>query len=225
MSRLYSIGVLVLAGAITFTTALVHGRWTSRWGAPQLMTLQAEVLQRLAKDFGPWQMIQASELPQAVRGILQCADYRQAVYRNRDTGEQVLCTLLLGPAGPMSVHTPEICYTSIDSEALGPRRRVQLSPGVPQDSFWMVQFREVHEPSVGILRVYYAWNEGTGSWTAAEEPRVTFGGHPFLFKVQVSTTLPESAETGSQDPAHDFLPFFTREFAHAVVGPKPSAVN
>jgi hypothetical protein len=214
---LRSLFVLILAGAITLTAAILHGRWTNRWSPPEALSEAGQVLERLPGNFGPWQLVKTEELSPNVRGILECRDYRQAYYQNHETGEQLLLTLLLGSPGPMSVHTPEVCYTSIDSQAIAPRQRIELPTSGSPDAVWMVQFRELHEAQSGITRVYYAWSDGAG-WSADEEPRVTFGGRPFLFKVQVCVRLPEGAEADTHDPARAFFPVFLPAFAQAAAG-------
>ncbi len=208
--------VVFLAVGITLTAAILHGRWTNRWGVPNEMPVAADVVKTLPHDFGPWHLKETKELEPAVRGILQCENYSQGYYVNHETGEQVMLTLLLGPPGPMSVHTPEICYSSADYTPLADRQRVNIQPGIAEDAAWMVQFHSGHELQGGITRVYYAWNDGS-HWSALDEPRITFGGRPFLFKVQILTQLPEAGATVVEDSARtmlrDFIPIFAQRTA------------
>jgi hypothetical protein len=220
MNNTRSIVMMVFVVAVTFSAAILHGRWTNRWGSPTALGEAANVFARLPSEFGGWHKLKSEELTANVRGILQCQDYVQAVYENQQTSEQVLLTLLLGPPGPMSVHTPEICYASVDSVEIGSRKRVQLPPESSENSAWMVQFREAHQPAQGITRVYYTWGDGL-SWNAVEEPRITYGGSPYLFKMQVRVPLPEGAEKESSDSARSFIAALVPAFAEAAAPLRP----
>jgi hypothetical protein len=143
--------------------------------------------------------------------ILQCESYVSGSYTNRETGDKVMVSTLLGPPGPMSVHRPEICFSAIDFPIESERKRVAvLSDGV-EHSAWMVQFRDIRDSSGGVIRVYYAWCNGN-AWTAADEPRVSFGSEPFLFKVQIVIRLPEGNAQQANDPARTFLSDFIPVF-------------
>jgi hypothetical protein len=49
------------------------------------------------------------------------------------------------------------------------------------------------------LKVYYAWNDGSG-WDAPETPRTAFTGTPMLYKLQIATR-----SLGETDAAVKFL--------------------
>jgi hypothetical protein len=204
-----------LAAGITLAAAVLHGHWTNRWGPPDALPKAAAVFAQLPQEFGAWHLVESQPLAPSARGILQCHDDAQGLYENRQTGEHVLFTLLLGPPGPMAVHTPEICYGSIDHVPLAQRQRVVLDPPELENSAWMVQFQDLHELQGNITRVYYAWSEGS-KWDAVEEPRITFGGNPYLFKMQLLVRLPEESAAVAADPGRAFLREFLPVFAHAA---------
>jgi Protein of unknown function (DUF3485) len=211
--------ICLIAVGVTFTTALLHGRWTNRWGTPAAQVEAQAVLAGLPHDFGPWRLVESDPLPAAARGILQCSGETQGVYENQETGERVMFTLLLGPPGPMSVHTPEICYGSLDHVPLADRQRITIDESTGKDTVWMVQFHDLHELQGNITRVYYSWSEST-NWNAVEEPRIQFGGGPYLFKLQLLVRLPEEAAVETQDPGRGMLREFVPVFAHATASLK-----
>jgi hypothetical protein len=215
MNRPAQILIGTLAIAITLSAAILQGRWTNRWGAPGAMDRAAAVCQQMPHEVGQWRLEQAQDLPQSVRAILQCDHYLNGDYVNRKTGDRVLVTLLAGAPGPMSVHTPEICYGSADFALVGTRQRVRLEDGDNSDTFWSATFRDVHDVQSGLVRVYYSWTDGT-KWTAEDEPRLIFGGRPFLFKAQILARLPDGAAADSTDSARGFLADFLPAFSETA---------
>ncbi len=205
----------VLAASATIAAAVLEGQWTNRWGTSDALPRAAKVFAELPAEFGPWRLIESQPLAVSARGILQCQRDLQGLYENRQSAEQVIFTLLLGPPGPMSVHTPEICYGSVDQVPLGRRERVTLMSKGIENTAWRVDFHDAHDPQGTITRIYYAWSEGP-QWSAVEEPRITFGGRPYLFKLQLLVRLPEELARKGNDPGREFLEEFLPEFAHAA---------
>ena len=66
------------------------------------------------------------QMSTAVIEMLQCAGYISRVYVNQLTGENVRVALLLGPPGPIAVHTPEICFSAQDYRQEESRKRVAI---------------------------------------------------------------------------------------------------
>jgi hypothetical protein len=213
-SRLQSLSLGILI-AVTVIAAIVHGRATNRWGASDTIANAATIFSRLPKTFGDWNLLETKELEPQVRGILQTEHYSQGVYENRSTGQHAMLTLLLGPPGPMSVHTPEVCYSAADFSPISDRHQVSVVPGDTNDTAWMTQFHSTHDVRDSVTRVYYSWHDGQ-RWKAADEPRVTFGARPFLFKVQAATELPAGAENNADDAARSLLQQFCSVFDQSL---------
>lgn len=213
-SRLQSLSLALLI-AITVVAAIVQGRATNRWGASDTIANAATIFTRLPKTFGDWNLLETQELPSQVRGILQTEHYSQGVYEHRSTGQRATLTLLLGPPGPMSVHTPDICYSAADFSQISDRHQVNIVPGDTNDTAWMTQFHSAHDVQDSILRVYYSWHNGQ-RWKAVEEPRVTYGARPYLFKVQAATELPAGAENDAEDAARSLLQQFCSVFDQSL---------
>ena len=209
-SRLQSLSLALLI-AITVAAAVVQGRATNRWGARDTIANAATIFTRLPKTFGDWNLLEMQELAPQVRGILQTEHYSQGVFEHRSTGQRAILTLLLGPPGPMSVHTPEICYSAADFSQISDRHQVSIVPGDTNDTAWMTQFHSTHDVQGSVTRVYYSWHDGQ-RWQAVDEPRVTYGGRPYLFKVQAATELPAGAENDAEDAARSLLQQFCSVF-------------
>jgi len=209
-SRLQLLSLALLI-AITVVAAIVQGRATNRWGASDTVTNAATIFTRLPKTFGDWDLLEPQELPKQVRGLLQTEHYSQGVYEHRSTGQRAILTLLLGPPGPMSVHTPEICYSAADFSQNSNRQHVSVGPSDANDTAWMIQFHSTHDVQGSVTRVYYSWHDGQ-RWKAVDEPRVTYGARPYLFKVQVATEVPADAENDAEDAARSLLQQFCSVF-------------
>ncbi|MCC7087144.1 MAG: exosortase-associated EpsI family protein [Pirellulales bacterium] len=215
MKQVGQISIVVLAIGVTVAAAIHQGHLTNRWGASQRMEAAVPVLQSLPKDLGPWRLDAPDKLPPEVVKTLQCPVYAGGQYSNRETGETVLVSALLGPPGTMSVHRPEICFSAISFPQETDRQRtVILSDGI-EHSAWKVQFRDMNSTDGGIMRVYYAWSDD-GVWSAAEQPRIAFGTKPFLFKVQVVVRLSEAAASQASDPGQSFLSEFIPVFRKLI---------
>lgn len=155
-------GVVVLVG-LTLLGGGIHGRMNRRWGASLDVQRVAEQLREFPTDIGPWHMRESEPLSADVEAMLQCVGYVGRQYENRETGEVVSVALLLGPAGPISVHTPEVCYSSRDYTFRQARTRMKLGPGEnPQDELWSTTLQSTRLDA-SYLRVYYGWSTG-GAW-------------------------------------------------------------
>jgi hypothetical protein len=207
-------GMAVLAGA-TLAGGLIHGRVSRRWEGQAAMRQAAENLQALPDRIGPWESVASRALAPRAAAMLQCAGHVGREYRNRRTGEMAVVMVLLGPAGPISVHTPDVCYTG------GPhvirQQRQQVAVGDQGDAFWNILFQST-TTDAGFLRVYYAWGSG-GLWSAPEDARFAFAGQPYLYKLQVESRLLSPADEKAADSCPTFLKDFLPELKKCLAEP------
>jgi hypothetical protein len=207
--------LMIVASAVIGTTLLVgaiQGKLSRRWGVPADVTTLGERLESLpgndlvGKD-GPWQLAENSRLEPAIANILECVGHLKRTYVHRQTGETVNVAVMLGPPGPIAVHTPEICYSARDYKFEHARERVEV-PTVEgrTDAFWALTL-DAKNPGDNRLRVYYAWTVG-GPWQASERPRFQFSGQPCLYKIQLACPAPSVGSTETGDACRRFLEAF-----------------
>ena len=213
MKRWLSVVAVVAAVAITTGAGVLHGRLTHRWGPPADLVAASKRLDSVPSDFGNWRAEESKPLGDVVVRVLQCAGYINRTYVNHETGESVNVAILLGPPGPISVDTPEVCYSSRDLAVIVPAQRVSVrGADKPEEQFWALTFRS-HNVTGDELRVYYAWTV-SGLWQAPEEPRITFGGEGMLYKIQLAAGQPAGSNSRNRDPClnflRDFLPVVDR---------------
>jgi hypothetical protein len=208
MKRLIPVLSVVVLLAATLGAGALHGRLSGRWGLEATAQSAAE---RLTPDFptafGNWQQIAELPMQDEVVGILQCPAYISRRYKHEQTGDIATVAVLLGPPGPISVHTPEVCYSSREFSISGERRKVTVNaPQGREQSFWELPLK-TNNVHASPLRVLYGWSAGK-NWEAARYPRFGYGGLSHLYKLQVAVTANASKKSTEFDAGRDFLEAF-----------------
>lgn len=206
--RFSSLLAVVVLVALTLASGLLHGRLSRRWGASEQLQFAGERLSLFPTRFGSWVMQSSSELGEYAETVLETSGHINRVYRNEDSGSQVAVALVVGPAGPIATHSPEICFSSRDYRVLDERKQVSVSWQGTQTAakFWALTFAPANE--VGdLLRVYYGWSDGA-AWGAPRDPRLAYFGRPLLYKLQVAASVPVDADLQASDPCARFLESF-----------------
>jgi hypothetical protein len=173
----------------------------------KLMQAAGERISRLPARFGQWRMTRSEPLDEDVIRMLSCRAHENRVYVDDQTGESVSLVLLTGPAGPLVAHTPEVCYSSVDFETVEPAHPETIrGTGDGADIFDQVTFR-TQKVGGEKQRVYYGWRKSQGTWLAPKNPRLTLGGQPMLYKLQLAAEAPGDSQRdpSASDPARRFL--------------------
>ena len=192
---------LFAASTIAVVSALSHGFLDGRWvNQPDIKSIAAK-LDELPTQIGEWSLVENQELPKSAQNLLQCYGYSLQVYKNVTTGRRINVAVLLGPRGPIAVHTPEVCYSGQGIKAAGKTKREQIDVDGVDHTLWHVSFKSKID-SKPELEAYYAWSDG-GNWQAAEYPRVWLTGR--LYKLQLAC---QPTEEGAESDAILFLQQF-----------------
>lgn len=195
------------AVGLTFLSGIVHGRFTNRWGRSEAMSSAAALLEQFPESFDGWKMVSSERMTPTVVEVLDCAGYFLRTYVNQDTGESVKVALMLGPAGTIAVHTPEICYSRQDYDIEEERQVVEWKdPNGASDAVWALTFRS-NDAKSDLLRVYYGWSSGR-EWSAPKDPRFAFAGQPWLYKIQIAGHAPPVKDQEMDDSCRRFLQDF-----------------
>jgi hypothetical protein len=205
--------LLVSTGAVGY----LHGSMTNSWKLSPRSRVASQRLQSLpAKDFGNWRLVQENEFPPAVLSILEQPTYFSRTYQHSQTGDTISVAVLVGQPGPVSVHTPEICYSSRDYKVAGERQRHEtVAADGRRHEFWKLSF-DTNQADALPLDVMYGWSTGT-VWEATEQPRYSFGGLSHLYKLQLAASVAERRDPDDFDPLQDFLAGFLRELQRQLV--------
>ena len=206
-----SLGTILLGGVmilITLAVGVVHGNLTKRWGLRADVIAAGKRLEEMPKAFGDWQLEREEALAPVVSRLVQCTGSVSRVYRNTKTDDFISIVVLLGPAGPIAVHTPEICYSSREFQITRKREhwslRTDLDKNSKLDQFWDLRLQATNA-SANTIRVIYGWTN-THQWQATENPRFSYSGSPFLYKLQLAGPVP--VDENSPDVCADFLTAF-----------------
>ena len=122
---------------------------------------------------------------------------------------ELLAVLMVGRAGRMAVHTPEVCYRGAGYELSGPPSQHDVTEdGGRRAAFWTATFVKPNT-SGSDLQLYWGWNGGDG-WKAPTSPRWEFADRPALYKLYLSQVRTGAAA----DERH--MDEFLRKFLPAV---------
>jgi hypothetical protein len=175
---------------LTLLSGGINGYISQRWGYGEEMDSAAHRVNAMPLQFGPWKAEKLTKLGDGAEKMLRCAGNVVGAYRHEATGEQVSVVMMVGPAGPLSVHTPEVCYRASNYSVHGNKQQLQIVDDEGEaHNFLSITLRE-NSAANRLLRVYYSWNRDQ-QWTSPESPRTTFAGAPMLYKIQVATHVDE----------------------------------
>ncbi|GHT21888.1 hypothetical protein FACS189419_03520 [Planctomycetales bacterium] len=136
--------------------------------------------------------------------------YISRTYKNSITQEVVYVSIILGPSGRVTVHTPQICfggkdYTLEKDKIAAIPITVQIDNGAKtvEDSFWRVNFVGNSLETNNRITFYYAHSLGD-VWSAMDNARWILSKSRYAYKIQVQAYAPNT-EDSLTDPVKDFL--------------------
>lgn len=191
----------LMAFLAVIVAGLVPGLWSHRWVPSSTLSDAAARLSLVPLVVGDWEGRDLEINPRELR-LTQAEGYLQRRYVHRHTGASVTVLLLCGRAGPVSVHTPEVCYAGAGYDEVGTVTRREAAD-LAGDRFWYRRFQKAG-PIPTMLGVTYAWT-ATGPWEAPDNPRLSLARYPVLFKAYVVRALADPKEPSDADPTMDFL--------------------
>lgn len=200
-----AIALIVILGA-----GLVHGVTTFRWTAASELKAAGEKLTKIPLTIGDWVGKDAPlDKRQETIGQISASVSRQ--YVNTKTGQAVTILLVCGRPGPISVHTPEVCYAGSGYEIASERKRESFDYGDSKAAqFWSIKVNKPDVMHPERMIIDYGWF-AKQAWSAPEaDARFSFAGVPVLYKLY---TIREQARPNDRsgtdvDPAGDFLKDF-----------------
>jgi hypothetical protein len=113
--------------------------------------------------------------------------------------------LACGAPGPLSVHTPDVCYGGIGFVQAEPAAKQQYrGVGVETPEFWKGTFTKPDAVIPVKQRLLWSWRSSNG-WQASDNPRLNFASEPVLYKMYVSYELAGSDEKRADTVCTEFL--------------------
>jgi hypothetical protein len=206
---------IILALAVILSFGVVHGIWTDRWALSDEPQASAAKLPRVPLTLGEWSATE-NELDARQVEIADIAGYITRSYVNARTGTSLTLLIVCGRPGPVSVHTPDVCYGGAGFRMVGSRREAFPYDGGPAPAEFRVGlFRKVQAMGETHLRILWSWSPD-GTWRLPDNPRWTFAGAKALYKMYVVRELAKGDEPLQEDPAVEFLGLLLPELQKAL---------
>jgi hypothetical protein len=207
--RLKQTVATLLAFALLVGSGLVHGRLTDRWGTSSALAEAIVRLDRVPRSIGDWKG-QDAKIDRKQIERAQIRGYLARKYRNERDGREIMILLVCGRPGPISVHTPDVCYAGAGYEAGSPPVPGSVATGGHRTEFLTARFKKVDALVPETLDILWAWN-ARGDWQAPDNPRIGFASYQALFKVYLIAGRSGAAAVAPGEPTVD------RDFAELIL--------
>jgi hypothetical protein len=210
---------LLTAFAVLLGVGAVYGMWTDRWKTSNEPQASAARVKDVSMILGDWdgksQELDARQLEAAeIVGHI----YRE--YTNRRTGDVITVLLVCGRPGPISVHTPDVCFRGMGYDFRAPtvHYKLEADGDCPAADFNLATMQKGGPLGSGAVRLFWGWS-ADGTWKAPDWPRLVFGRKPALFKLYVLRRQPRADEPLAEDPCIGFLRLLLPELQRSLFSP------
>jgi len=208
---------LLVCAVLIGTLGVVHGIYTDRWGPSGQLTQALENLPRVPKKCGDWNGEDVSYDEES----LAHAGIRGGVFRrytNPKTGESISMMIVCGRGGPITVHTPDICYATAGFRQLTAEQKKEVDTGASQrDSFYVARFGNPTAVAPTQMEIYWTWSRDGRTWRAPDNPRFSFARAPALYKMYVVREFAPKSRAEALETNEEFirqaLPVIRGEFS------------
>ncbi|MBP3960690.1 exosortase-associated EpsI family protein [Gemmata sp. G18] len=193
-----------MSALVISVTGAVYGVQTDRWRPSGELQNALARLERVPPVCGDWRgediSYEAGDMARA--GIKGCV-YRS--YRNARTRETVSILLVCGRGGPISVHTPDVCYAGAGYKQLTDTPTKDVEWGESQKG----TFRVARFGKAGVvptqLEIYWGWSRDGHVWDAPTNPRLSLARLPAVYKIYVVRQFVAGTRDESAESCRDFL--------------------
>ncbi|HWY86581.1 MAG TPA: exosortase-associated EpsI family protein [Gemmataceae bacterium] len=176
--------LVILAFLAVIVPGVGHGLLTDRWFVSTQLQDFTTRLANVPMDIQDWQGENVVVDPRQIAHA-DLAGYVGRRFTHRTSRFQLSILLTCGRPGPVSVHSPDICYGGAGYKIQNPESTFSLGSTNPAlaGEFYESTFVKA-EPIPEFLEIYWAWN-CRGPWEIPARPRVAFGAQPALYKLYV----------------------------------------
>jgi hypothetical protein len=212
----------VVAGVVAVVAlGVAHGVTTDRWRPSGELEAALARLDRVPTRVGDWVGEDLPEDPVTMaRAGIKGWVFRR--YHNPRTREAVSVLLVCGRGGPISVHTPDVCYAGTGYRQLTDQRRTEVEwDGGERSPFWALRFAKPGGVVPGQLEVCWAWSRDGRTWEAPENPRLVLARSPALYKLYVVWEFVPGTRGEAADTGRAFLRRALPEFRQALAPAAP----
>jgi hypothetical protein len=208
---------MTIALALVIASGIVHGQWTQRWSVSHALEEATGMLERLPMVLGDWQG-RPLVLDRAQVDLAEIAGYVARRYVDPVHNDEVTILLVCGPPGPISVHTPDICYVGAGFEMVGSPEvfKLTIDPSSPPAEFRSVLMSKANAAVPTYLRILWSWS-AVGIWEVPQNPRLAFAPRNVLYKLYVIRGQNSADEAMDDDAGPRFLRILLPELERVLV--------
>ncbi len=192
-----------ISATLLIASGIVQGRLSGRWSTSDDLTSAVTRLDQLPREIGTWKGEDA-DVDRATLTRVGISGGIVRRYRDTRTGSLVTLMLVCGRPGPVSVHTPDVCYEGAGYELAAP-------PAKPFPDFLAATMVRPDAALTDRLQIFWSWN-ASDHWEVPENPRIAFGARPYLYKLYVIRSSPSAGEDLGSSPAGVFAKALTSTF-------------
>ena len=206
------LAILIMAGS-----GVIHGIIVDRWAPATNLSELVTRIENIPMEIGSWQGVPQT-IPDTHLEIGQIDGYLSRTYTNQGTGAAVSLLIVGGKPGPISVHTPDICFLGAGYELKNTPMQTSITPeddpSLAVEAF-SADFKKSTDAQPHDLRVLWTWCDGQ-AFHAPTNPRFTFADRLFLYKVYITQVTGRGDHVTERDDSDSFLktiiPILQREF-------------
>ena len=159
-------GPILVCIVLVASLGAVHGIYTDRWGPSGQLEQAVGGLSRVPSQFGEWA---GEDVPYDAEELTR-AGIRGGVFRkytNSRTRESVSFLIVCGRGGPISVHTPDICYAGAGYRQLEREQVRDLDiADETRHSFKVARFIKPGAMVPAQLEIFWSWSRDGVAWQA-----------------------------------------------------------
>jgi hypothetical protein len=192
----------LFAVALILGSGYLCGLWSNRWGAPSELGRAVERLRRVPASVGGWTSTD-QKIDQAQLVTAEIAGYLARSYVNRKETGTINVLLVCGRPGPISVHTPDICYQGQGYMPEAPPAKDSLQFRTGQTVEFQTARFQKDRPGEPPLRIAWSWN-ADGTWRTPENPRFEFARKRALYKLYITRQIESMDQQHEEDLCHAF---------------------
>ena len=200
---------LLLCLAVVAAGAVVHGSTIRRWEAIAPSSGAIPRLHAHAVQLGDYQAEEVpSDIPLKERSVATCRRYVSPTLN-----QSAFVSVITGPPGAVSTHTPDVCYPSSGYRTVRPPavQTVDL-PGGGTAGYYVAEFERTTATRTERQRVRWAWS-ADGTWAAPDRPRFAYLRVPELAKLYIVTPVGDADRDAAKDDPPAVRHFVAATFA------------
>lgn len=198
-------------------TTVASGLWNGRWGLSNELQEAVGRLAAVPEQFGDWESRATVDLDERAVALGEIDGYLSRQYKNMRDGGEVTILLVCGRPGPISLHTPDVCYRGqgyvpVDEPSI---QHVENVPGTRAPSFKTAVFRKERSALQDSLIIYWSWN-ADGPWETPKDPRLAYASGRALYKLYVIRRVASGDGSDEANAVEGFIREFVPELQRVL---------